>query len=292
MNECLVARFQRLLRCNITPFYIAILRCQQKCCAAPIFVFAGRFPSIQTRKQDIGEAELREIAHPHGVERALQMVAFVLHDAGMEAADRAVDRLAVLAAPLVADAPVSRHQPAQAGHRETAFPAVFGFIVERRDPRIDQYRLRNGLGIRVTGAVLEAEYHQAGSRISIPELQPDGWSVVKASPAAIMNTIVRPLIWEARNPMMLASAVENDFVVIFVLFCLVYTDWKKTQGLNLFLFLLCGALTYFALIGMATPVLGNLVRYKTPLLPLFLLAFIFRVKPVMVADNFGFVLRR
>lgn len=140
-------------------------------------------------------------------------------------------------------------------------------------------------------AVREAEYHHAGSRIHIPALHHDGWSIVKAAPTALVNTIFRPLIWESKNPFMIASAVENVFVVVFLIFCTIYTDWKRTQDLNLFLFLLFGALAYFVLIGMATPVLGNLVRYKAPMLPLFLLAFVFRVKPGMVADNLRFVLR-
>ena len=141
-------------------------------------------------------------------------------------------------------------------------------------------------------SVKEAEYHRAGSRVEILHLKDDILSVVCASPSAVFNVIARPLVWESGNPMMLASAVENIFVILFLILCAVYTDWKSPQNLNLFLFLLFSSLAYFTLIGLATPVLGNLVRYKAPLLPFLLFAFMFRVKPDRVADNFRFALRK
>lgn len=68
------------------------------------------------RKQHVGEAEIAKIFDPHGVENAYQMIAFMLHYAGMKALDRAIDRLSSLSHSGVAKLRVSRHQSAHAGH--------------------------------------------------------------------------------------------------------------------------------------------------------------------------------
>jgi hypothetical protein len=125
-----------------------------------------------------------------------------------------------------------------------------------------------------THAVKEAIYFNAGSRINIPVIDANALSVIKASPESTWNTIVRPYFWEIkRNPMMLASAIENA-AVLLIIFISLCGRRKDTRPLNLIFFLLAFSLAYFALIGICTPVLGNLVRYKAPLIPFFMLAFL------------------
>jgi hypothetical protein len=122
-------------------------------------------------------------------------------------------------------------------------------------------------------SVKEAVYFNAGSRIEIPGIAPTAFSFLKAAPVGIWNTITRPYLWETKNPMMVASAVENAVVLLIILFA-VFSGKFSLKHFNLLLFLLAFSLAYFALIGMCTPVLGNLVRYKAPVLPFFLLAFL------------------
>ena len=155
-------------------------------------------------------------------------------------------------------------------------------------PRIN---LQQMLLNKQTHSVKEAEYFKAGSRIEIPALTTDVLSVLKTAPVGIWNTFVRPYVSEAKNVMMLMSAVENFFILSFLITCLTFINWRKTENLNLFLFLLTFSLAYFALVGMCTPVLGNLVRYKTPLFPMFMFAFLIRISPHYVSDSLSFVLR-
>jgi len=140
-------------------------------------------------------------------------------------------------------------------------------------------------------SVKEAEYFKAGSRIEIPKLTSDAKSVLTIAPVGIWNTLVRPYPDEIKNAMMLASTLENYFVLPFLIACLAFITWSKSDNLNLFLFLFTFSLAYFALVGMCTPVIGNLVRYKTPLLPLFMFAFVIKVNPKAVAESLSFVLR-
>ena len=78
-----------------------------------------------SRKQRVLEAEVVQVAHPHRIEHAIEVVDFVLHDPGVEALDRPVDGLPVDIATPVAQTAIAGHEPAQSRHREAALPAIF-----------------------------------------------------------------------------------------------------------------------------------------------------------------------
>lgn len=157
---------------------------------------------------------------------------------------------------------------------------------------VPKINLQQMLINKQTHSVKEAEYFKAGSRIEIPELKDDALSILKTSAVGIWNTITRPYIWETKNMMMLASAAENLFIIPFLLFCHAFRTRKGETNLNLLLFLLTVSFAYFAIVGICTPVLGNLVRYKTPLLVLFIFAFIIRVNSKYIPGSLSFVLRK
>src|SRR5205823_6246235 len=73
-------------------------------------------------------------------ENAVEMVAFVLDDAGVEPLDLALDDLAVEAGPAIADVQVTRHDPAQSGNRQAALPAERPLPSNGLDHRVDQHR--------------------------------------------------------------------------------------------------------------------------------------------------------
>jgi hypothetical protein len=129
-----------------------------------------------------------------------------------------------------------------------------------------------------TYSIREAEYFDAGSRTDIQCIENNISSVVSAMPAAIRNVLFRPYVCETRKPLMLINAVENLLILALIVFAISKTDFRELRSLNLLLFLLTSSLTFFALVGMTTPVLGNLVRYKVPMLPLFLSAFLLNAK--------------
>ncbi len=90
-------------------------------------------PDASLGKQHAGEAELAEVADPHRIQRADQVVALVLHHAGMEAVGHALDRLALQIEAAVADARMARHHAAQAGHRQAALPVLLHLVGQRLD---------------------------------------------------------------------------------------------------------------------------------------------------------------
>src|SRR5690606_31336850 len=87
------------------------------------------------------------------------MVHLMLHDAGMEAADCAIDWAAVLVVAAVAHSYVTRHETAHARDRQATFPTLFHRRVERIDDGIDQDRVRHLLSLGVPRIPAHAEDH-------------------------------------------------------------------------------------------------------------------------------------
>jgi hypothetical protein len=165
---------------------------------------------------------------------------------------------------------------------------MVGLTIHRVIPKVNPLQM---LVNKQAHSIKEADYYNAGSRINITNLEPTPRKIIQAIPQGISNTILRPYAWEGKNLMMIASAFENLIVIGLIALCLILSDFKQTKQLNLILFLLTFSLGYFALIGICTPVLGNLVRYRAPLLPIFLFAFALPIKPNPHFQKFKWLLR-
>lgn len=106
----------------------------------------------------------------------------------------------------------------------------------------------------------------AGSKIDIPILFPSYWSLVKISPLAFFNSLVRPHLFETRNPLMLLSAFENALIMLFIFLCLFFSS-KKINNPHIIIFCFAFVIMLFTLVGLTTAILGAAVRYKMPALP-------------------------
>src|ERR1035437_8380628 len=73
---------------------------------------------LQLRKKNAGKSKFSEVAHTHGVQLANQVVALMLHHAGVEALHRALERITVLIKTVVANAGKSGHHATQTRHRQ------------------------------------------------------------------------------------------------------------------------------------------------------------------------------
>jgi hypothetical protein len=86
---------------------------------------------------------------------------------------------------------------------------------------------------------------------------------------------------------MLHSAVENAAILLLLICSILYRDKKMIYDYNLLLFMCLSVVLYFSIIGIMTPVLGNLVRYKVVLMPLllFVLFYILDAKRLPFQDT-------
>lgn len=114
-----------------------------------------------------------------------------------------------------------------------------------------------------------AEAEAAGSLIYLPRMEPSFWGAVKTLPIAFYNILFKPLPWDSLNPMFLLASLENVFILLLI--ALSFSFRKRntniaTKEISYFLAFFC--LIIIFLIGLTTPVLGAIVRYKAPILPL------------------------
>ena len=143
---------------------------RRRCCSSsrsssPSSVFRRQFLSW---KQRFVEAELRQVADAHRIEDAVEVVALVLHHAGVETRHVALERLArsrrirdsagaCSAAPRRA-CPGTERQPSQPSSSSSA---------ERREHRVDEHRVGHLLGIRDSaGCASRRRSPRAGRRRS------------------------------------------------------------------------------------------------------------------------------
>lgn len=117
------------------------------------------------------------------------------------------------------------------------------------------------------GFIQLAAEQKAGSIIHINELQPNFWSLLKNTPQGIFNSFFRPHFFDSRSPLILLSALENFIIILMLLAVFVSMYFRKILANPLFWFSVFYTISLFALIGIMTPVLGALVRYKIQALP-------------------------
>ena len=113
-----------------------------------------------------------------------------------------------------------------------------------------------------------------GSKIEIPRLESDFFSFLINSPNAIVNSLFRPHILEVHSLMALPAALENLIIIVFILLAIIFFKKYPLRTFPWFWFCVSFVLILFILCGLTTPVLGALVRYRTPALPFLFIIFI------------------
>ncbi|MBL0343171.1 MAG: hypothetical protein IPP71_21260 [Bacteroidetes bacterium] len=114
----------------------------------------------------------------------------------------------------------------------------------------------------------------ARSAIKIPILEPSIISIIKNAPQGFLTCFTRPFLTDTGSFLITISALENIFVIILGLYA-IYTSKIIVIKRNILpYFCLFYTITFFTLIGLVTPVMGAIVRYKAQALPFLLIFFI------------------
>ncbi len=128
-----------------------------------------------------------------------------------------------------------------------------------------------------TAVVIQRDLKQSyydGSSFDIGEFDASALSVASKAPAAIVAGLFRPFIWECKNAVMLLSGLENLFILVLTLLVLVRVRFKVIYRLiadePLILYSFVFALLFAFMIGVTTSNFGALVRFKIPLIPLYM----------------------
>jgi len=126
---------------------------------------------------------------------------------------------------------------------------------------------------------------KAGSYYQIPILESNAFSFISIFPNSVFNVLFRPSLFDISSPIILLAAIENIIIILIIAFCLAFFKWKP-KHLNFTLFCIGFVLILFGIIGMTTPILGALVRYKIPGLPFLMIFFIFYYNKAKALNKF------
>ena len=115
-------------------------------------------------------------------------------------------------------------------------------------------------------------YVPAGSAFSIHRLKPSLMEILKNAPLAFWNTLIIPSLYTFPKTFSGLVLAENMLLLFFIVVVLLFF-LKKEFPLAMTLFCLSFVLILFSLIGLTTPVLGALVRYRIPGIPFLMIGF-------------------
>lgn len=119
------------------------------------------------------------------------------------------------------------------------------------------------------------------------ELEDNAFSFLLNIPQGLVNTLFRPLIWEAYTSLIFLNVIENIGVLIFIGFCVYFRSKERIS--NIAYCFIVYALSLIVIVGMVTPILGSLVRYKVPALPFLMLFFLSILDLEKVKRRFKFL---
>lgn len=126
----------------------------------------------------------------------------------------------------------------------------------------------------------------SGSKINIPRLQANWKSFLMNIPTALYNAVLRPFPGESFSPLVLSASLENFFLLLTFIICVIYHKpkariaWPTVYLCISFILLLC------IIIGLTTPIVGAMVRYKMPILPFIMIAALLIVDVEKLAKKF------
>ena len=88
------------------------------------------------------------------------MITLVLDDTRVESIDAAINRLAELIGPAIANSRIARYNTAHSRNGQASFPAVFHFLTQRFDQRIDKNCMWYGCRFGISRRRSDAEDHR------------------------------------------------------------------------------------------------------------------------------------
>ncbi|MCB0760514.1 MAG: hypothetical protein KDC12_03250 [Flavobacteriales bacterium] len=120
---------------------------------------------------------------------------------------------------------------------------------------------------------LKQEYYD-GSSFDIGELEATPTSILSKFPQATVAGLYRPFLWESNNVVMLLSGLENLIILGITLLVLISIRWRSLWRIivdnPIIMYCLFFSVMFAFMIGVTTSNFGALVRFKIPLIPLYM----------------------
>lgn len=107
-----------------------------------------------------------------------------------------------------------------------------------------------------------------------PQLDGSVESLVKNMPLSLYNSMTKPFVLPVKNIVSVLINIETALLVLLLLFCLIFGNYKRFTRNNFAIFSVVVCLYGFILIGLTTQDMGVIMRYKSIFLPFYVYALI------------------
>jgi hypothetical protein len=166
---------------------------------------------------------------------------------------------------------------------------VYYFVLLQMNVVLPGYGLMELLSRKQAEFIDLANSYQAQSVIPIHELKDSEWSAIRNTPQALSHVFFRPYFWESKKPLIVLAGIENLLIVFLALFTIFSFRLKNLQITPLLLLSFIYTLSLFEMIGLVTPVMGAIVRYKIQALPFLLFFFACLSDKSLLTERFRFL---
>jgi hypothetical protein len=122
------------------------------------------------------------------------------------------------------------------------------------------------------------------SAIQMDYLDENIFSIIKAVPMGIINSLTRPWPFEIKNALFIPAIIENFVLLSLILIAIIQKVKNPIRSVNFIAFCFLFTLFLYSIIGISTPILGALVRYKIPAMPFLVIG----ILSLLNTSNFHF----
>lgn len=131
---------------------------------------------------------------------------------------------------------------------------------------------------------------RTGAKSYIPTEKLDNTmiSVLQSIPSGCWNVLTRPWPRDIHSALFMPPLMENVALLITLFILVISRNKLFDRQLEFFYFSVTFSLILFTVIGITTPVIGAIVRYKIPALPFLILSVLMALKPLrkeLVLEN-------
>lgn len=118
-----------------------------------------------------------------------------------------------------------------------------------------------------TDAINTAILYNAQSVVPLEKIESTAWNFIKETPSAFWNALALPYIWNIHGIVQIAPALESLLFFVLLALIIVFPKRPDENQKNFIWFCVCFSLILLWEIGISTPVIGGIVRYKIPIFP-------------------------
>jgi hypothetical protein len=126
---------------------------------------------------------------------------------------------------------------------------------------------------------------KVNSAIQMDYLEENVFSILSAVPVGIINSLTRPWPNEIKNFLFVPAVLENILLLVLIIVALFQKKKSSKTPFNFIVFCFLFTFLLYAIIGISTPILGALVRYKIPAMPFLTIA----VLAFIQLENISFI---